>query len=231
MINEQLFNLYASRIQGINALYADLDAKGIKDYAGPLLPYCWEQKYLKSKYRLVIFGQETNGWYCDYMNSEEEISKNVGMYKDFRLGADYNSLFWQYAHRFNRELNGIDDLNFVWMNVNKFGSDSGVGRPEQAVLEDEVKYYNLLAEELAILKPDVCLFLTGPNYDQDIARKLPDVGFLQLGEFGEREAVRLHSRYLPCHSYRTYHPGYGNRISETYQRILNAILSDCKKRN
>ena len=33
MINEQLFNLYASRIQGINALYADLDAKGIKDYA------------------------------------------------------------------------------------------------------------------------------------------------------------------------------------------------------
>ena len=78
MINEQLFNLYASRIQGINALYADLDAKGIKDYAGPLLPYCWEQKYLESKYRLVIFGQETNGWYCDYMSSEEETRKNSG---------------------------------------------------------------------------------------------------------------------------------------------------------
>ena len=114
------------------------------------------------------------------------------------------------------------------MNVNKFGSDSGVGKPEQAVLDDEVKYYNLLVEELAILKPDVCLFLTGPNYDQDIARKLPDVEFHSLGEFGEREAVRLSSRYLPRHSYRTYHPGYGNRISETYQRILNAILSDCK---
>ena len=49
MINEQLFNLYSSRIQGLNALYADLDAKDIKDYAGPLLPYCWEQKYLESK--------------------------------------------------------------------------------------------------------------------------------------------------------------------------------------
>ena len=54
MINEQLYKLYASRTQGINALYADLDAKDIKDYAGPLLPYCWEQKYLESKYRLVI---------------------------------------------------------------------------------------------------------------------------------------------------------------------------------
>lgn len=168
------------------------------------------------------------------------------MYKDFRLGADYNSLFWQYAHRFNIDLNGIDDLNFVWMNVNKFGSGSGVGKPElvefrqcrhveqqavhaQAVLDDEVKYYNLLVEELAILKLDVCLFLTGPNYDQDIARKLPDVEFHSLCEFGEREAARLHSRYLPRHSYRTYHPGYGNRISETYQRILNAILDECKR--
>ena len=61
MINEQLFNLYASRIQGINALYADLDAKDIKDYVGPLLPYCWEEQYLKSKHRLVVFGQEKIG--------------------------------------------------------------------------------------------------------------------------------------------------------------------------
>ena len=44
MINKQLFHLYASRIQGIKALYADLDAKDIKDYVGPLLPYCWEER-------------------------------------------------------------------------------------------------------------------------------------------------------------------------------------------
>ena len=111
MINEQLFHLYASRIQGINALYADLDAKDIKDYAGPLLPYCWEQKYLESKYRLVIFGQETNGWYSDYMNSEEDIWMNVGMYKDFRLGADYNSLFWQYARMVNSSICKIQEQN------------------------------------------------------------------------------------------------------------------------
>ena len=84
MINEQLFHLYASRIQGINALYADLDAKDIKDYAGPLLPYCWEQKYLESKYRLVIFGRETNGWYSDYMNSEEKIWMNVEGHRSSR---------------------------------------------------------------------------------------------------------------------------------------------------
>ena len=229
MINERLFNLYASRIQGINDLYADLDAKGIKDYVGPLLPYCWEQQYKKSRYQLVIFGQETNGWYCDYMNSEEELKKNIQKYKDFRLGEKYNSLFWRYAHRFNEELNGFDNQNFVWLNINKFGKDSDAGRPEQAVLDNEVKFYNLLADELSILKPNVCLFFTGPDYDQDITRKLPDVTFREFGGFELKKVAQLCSRNLPHHSYRTYHPGYGNRNSETYRKILNAILEDCKR--
>lgn len=229
MINDKLFSLYRSRIQDLGAMYAGLDAKGVEDYVGPLLPYCWEEQYLRSRHRLVVFGQETNGWYCDYMTSDEEIRKNIGVYKDFRLGAEYNSIFWQYAHRFNLELNGFDDLNFVWMNVNKFGKDSGPGKPDQAVLDNEVRHYNLLAEELAILKPDVCLFFTGPNYDGDIRQKLPDVEFHEFGGYGNREVARLNSKYLPKHSFRTYHPGYGNRISETYRGMLSAILDDCKK--
>lgn len=77
-------------MQALDALYADLDAKGVKDYVGPLLPYCWEEQYLRSQYRLVVFGQETNGWYCDYMKSDEEIRKNIGMYKDFQFGAEWS---------------------------------------------------------------------------------------------------------------------------------------------
>lgn len=75
MINEQLFNLYHQNIDELNDFYADLDSKCIEDYAGPLLPYCWEDKYLNSKYKLIVIGQETNGWYSDYMNSEEDIKK------------------------------------------------------------------------------------------------------------------------------------------------------------
>ena len=45
------------------AILADLDAKCVEDYAGPLLPYCWEELYLRSQHRLVMIGQETNGWY------------------------------------------------------------------------------------------------------------------------------------------------------------------------
>lgn len=229
MLNERLFSLYHNHMQALDALYADLDAKCVEDYAGPLLPYCWEELYLRSQHRLVMIGQETNGWYCDYMKSDGEIRKNIEVYKNFQLGAECNSTFWLYAHRFNLELNGFDDLNFIWMNVNKFGRNTGKGKPEQVVLDDEVHYYNLLAEELEILQPDVCLFFTGPNYDEDIRLKISDIEYHEFAGYSVRNVARLRSKHLPKHSYRTHHPGYGNRISETYIGILNAILQDCKR--
>lgn len=226
MINDRLFNLYKSCTQGLNDLYADLDVHGVEDYVGPHLPYCWEEQYLKSKHRLVIFGQETNGWYSDYMKSDEEIRKNIQVYKDFQLGANNNTLFWRYAHQFNLELNGFDDLNFIWMNINKFGRDSAKGKPDKIVLDNEVKYYNLLADELAILQPEVCIFFTGPNYDQDIKNKLPDLSFQELCGFSQRKLARLSSGHLPKFSYRTYHPGYGNRNSMSYRKMLDVIIKD-----
>ena len=184
MLNERLFSLYHNHMQALDALYADLDAKCVEDYAGPLLPYCWEELYLRSQHRLVMIGQETNGWYCDYMKSDGEIRKNIEVYKNFQLGAECNSTFWLYAHRFNLELNGFDDLNFIWMNVNKFGRNTGKGKSEQVVLDDEVHYYNLLAEELEILQPDVCLFFTGPNYDEDIRLKISDIEYHEFAQCG-----------------------------------------------
>lgn len=144
MINDKLVNLYKSHLSDIAKFYADLDAKGIKDYAGPHLPYCWEEEYRQSPFKLVVVGQETNGWYRDYMTSEGEISKAIGVYRDFELGAGYNSTLLRYANNFNQALNGRGRLNYVWLNVNKFGKDSGVGKPDQAVLDDEVRYFNVL---------------------------------------------------------------------------------------
>jgi len=228
MINDKLFNLYKSYTQGLNDLYTNLSVNGVEDYAGPHLPYCWEEQYFKSKHRLVIFGQETNGWYSDYMKSDEDIRKNIQVYKDFQLGANYNSNFWRYAHRINLKLNGFEELNFIWMNVNKFGRDSAKGKPDKIVLDNEVKYYNLLADELAILQPEVCIFFTGPFYDQDIKNKLSDLNFQEFCDFNQRKLARLTSKHLPKHSYRTYHPGYGNRIKMRYEKMLDAIIEDVR---
>lgn len=77
----------------LGKLYADLDNKEMSDYAGPLLPYCWEEKYLRSKFKLVIFGQEINGWCSQYVKSDNDIRKYIEFYKQFKLGKIIALLF------------------------------------------------------------------------------------------------------------------------------------------
>ena len=166
MLNEQLNDLYRNNLGNLREMYSVLDGQKIFHYVGPLLIYCWEERYLSSKYRLMIIGQETNGWY---------------------------------------------------------------GRASPLVTNSENCYFNLLSEELAILRPEVCLFLTGPNYDDDIRHKLCDVQFEEFKDFDIRKVAKLKSSFLPSKSYRTYHPGYGNRIKSIYELILSAIIDDIGK--
>ena len=229
MLNEQLNDLYRNNLGNLMEMYSVLDGQKIFHYVGPLLIYCWEERYLSSKYRLMIIGQETNGWYDSYVINSETLWEDIAKYKSFRLGEfKQNSPFWRYAHEFNKRVNGVDDLNFIWCNINKFGVD-GRGRASPLVTNSENCYFNLLSEELAILRPEVCLFLTGPNYDDDIRHKLCDVQFEEFKDFDIRKVAKLKSSFLPSKSYRTYHPGYGNRKKSIYVLILSAIIDDIGK--
>lgn len=226
MLNDRLLSLYTSSLPGLSALYSDLDRKEIFDYVGPFLLYCWEEEYLSARHRLMIIGQETYGWDADYVRSVDDVKRFMQSYKDFELGKNYNSLFWRYAHLINEMINGEDGKNFVWNNVNKFGID-GAGRPDQAVLDNENLHFNLLAREIGILKPDVCIFLSGPTYDADLKEKLGDLRLEPFQDYPLNEAARLRSRFLPDHSFRTYHPGYGNHYSEWYIDLLRKISNEC----
>lgn len=225
LINSALRTLYTSALQDLSQMYASLDSEGVTDYVGPLLIHCWEDRYLASRHRLMIFGQETYGWYEDYMRTSKDVDECLKQYEDFRLGENYSSLFWQYAHYLNKKINGIDELNFIWSNVNKFGVD-GAGKPDQRVLDNENAHFNLMAKEIEILKPDICIFFSGPNYDGDIKAKLNDLEVLQFGDYPIKEAACLKSSHLPAHSYRTYHPGYGNRYKDWYLDLLDKIVLD-----
>ena len=145
MINEELKRLYTSYLPELKKMYQDLDSeakrdKSINNYAGPLLLSCWEEKYLTAKYKLLIFGQETNGWHSEYLYSDSDIDGSIDCYINFRLGANYGRVFWSYAHYINQMINGNDDLNFVWNNINKFGKN-GRGRPNSLVLKNEIEHF------------------------------------------------------------------------------------------
>ena len=53
MLNEQLNDLYRNNLGNLREMYSVLDGQKIFHYVGPLLIYCWEERYLSSKYRLM----------------------------------------------------------------------------------------------------------------------------------------------------------------------------------
>lgn len=217
-----LKDVYAKHAEGLKALYTELEKSDLYDGCSyPLLISTWEGEPTP---KAMFFGQETNGW-----GDSESIDGLMKNYRRFDLGVNYPSLFWKYLRSMSDKLGLQGAHPFLWNNINKIGNVDSKGRPEEKVTELENKHFNVLAEELEAVKPEVCVFFTGPNYDADIKAKLPDVEFLSVEEYGIREFARLKSRHLPENSFRIYHPGYGNRYSEWYREVMNKIAAMCKK--
>lgn len=231
---KSLKDIYNSHQEDLAKLYEELTQKGLYDSISfPLLLSDFSDE---THPKIMIFGQETNGW--DWLNvperpnNEEEggVEYLTKLYEYFDLGEGkqrYNTLFWQYFRQL-REMFGITSRHeILWNNINKFGKASGSGRPIADVTRLENKLFNVLREELDVIKPDVCIFLTGPNYDNDLVHKLPDAEFLEIGDYQKREFALVKSKYLPSNSFRTYHPGYGNRYYDWYQQIMKRIVEFC----
>lgn len=215
MINEKLEQLYKSHLEGLKHIHKGIKSFGIDDFAGPHLMYAWEDEYINSNRKILFVGQETNGWYNQTIQNEDNIIEAINTYKNFELGSRYNSLFWQKIFYINNCLNKMNGYNYFWTNINKFGK-SDIGRPDPKLTALENEHFNVLKSEIGIIKPDVVIFISGPNYDNDIRNKLGEVIFSKCTNESIRVLARLESKYLPYHSYRTYHPGYSRRSGKEY---------------
>lgn len=218
--NQKLKDLYIGNIPGAKRIVSELGDE--VDFVSPLLMRCWEKDYDSAKVKILYCGQETNGWH-GYLRptTRQSIEKILDAYEEFNMGRSYNSIFWQYVHRIHRIFNP-DNNGFAWTNIIKFGK-SDMGRPDAVVQEAELKYYNLLKQEISILAPDMVIFFTGPNYDADIAARLRDVSFENCSTLDARQFALVKSVDLPCPAIRTYHPGYLNRNSEMAMVVLSLI--------
>ncbi|MGM9745584.1 MAG: hypothetical protein ACI30H_01285 [Paludibacteraceae bacterium] len=222
-LNEKLEELYRSKFGGLQAITAELESAGIENYSCPLLLNVSEE-YLTAPIKIMIFGQETNGW-GDSFEEEGDVTTLMNTYKDY-VANHNNTTFWNWVEKINHDYFGNSYGNgFVWNNILKFGKNNSIGHPDRIVTELENKYFNVAQEEIAILKPDVCIFLCGPNYDERIREKFPDVEFNIVADYPIREVAQLKSSHLPAHSYRTYHPGYGQRYKNWYEGIFETIVN------
>lgn len=223
-----LKEVYERHAEGLKTLYAELEKNNLYYACSfPLLLSTWEDEPMP---KVMFFGQETNGWDWDPVperpNNEGEIDYLMSLYNWFNLGKgpkSYNTLIWQYFRLLAEKLSLDSEHAFLWNNINKIGKAHEKGHPDPKAIELENKYFNVLADELEAIKPAVCVFFTGPNYDEDIRSKLPDVEFIPIEGYETRQFARLKSKHLPDNSFRTYHPGYGNLKYDWYQGVMDKI--------
>lgn len=225
-MNKSLEQLYVNNIEGFLHICSKLKEQNIDDYSWPLLLNICVDEFNKASTKIMIIGQETNGW-PPAIYSIDDIRKSMNFYGYFTCNKkNPNTPFWRTMYYINKIFGNEDSYCFVWNNILKLGKSGDSGRPTSRVTELENKYFNLLSKEIEIIKPDVCIFLTGPKYDNDIKAKITDVKFEAIKDYSETEFCLLKSNFLPLHSYRTYHPGFGLRYKDQYYKILNTI-SNC----
>lgn len=175
-----------------------------------------EAVYHKADTKMMIVGQETNDW--EGIFGRHSIESLQYVYKNFMIEDSYSvkSTFWRYMQNWSKLIetgtpNGTASI--VWNNIYKMGRVSEIGKPNNKIQLITKKHFNVFEEELKILKPDIVLFLTGPNYDNALQSFLPEIKLHKIEEGAERQIVRCKHQALPKLAYRTYHPGYLNRLT------------------
>jgi hypothetical protein len=210
-INDQLRDLYNEKV---NAL--ELDLKQMPSATNPFLIKTLEN-YHSADIKIMFFGQETNTWYNNLpFNVDELMRKYHDFFDDItNRDAEIRRPFFQ-MYRSLREIAKIDKTEksgFVWNNVLKIGKRDGKGTPSKAIIDMTFKNFDVLQSELNILKPDLLVFFSGPDYDRFIRQSLGNFTIINLENCENRKgcSLKFENNYNPAHAIRTYHPGYLRR--------------------
>lgn len=222
MIKEQLEKLYSENWAG----YIE-NVRKVTDSAYPFLIHPL-RSYCESLRRIMICGQETQGWgnELDGMNPDEVSPQRImNIYNGFVNSGAYNSPYWNFSHRIEEAL---PDTKSVHNNIVKVGKRFGAGC-DDSINALALQHFNVFRRELEILKPDVILFLTGPNYDWRIKSVLGSFAARPVADGMFIDRLSFSDSSLPP-ALRTYHPGYIQRqgmfqqYAETIAREISSII-------
>jgi hypothetical protein len=179
-------------------------------------------KWFRAKKRLLIVGQETNGWsyqsksvglpsianLSDFALSPHAVPSMLDAYLQFDFAATYrhrNSAFWR---AFRQMATAADST--LWTNLFKvdYMASSVMlncsAKERNSILAAQV---DLLRAEVKSLKPSIVIFFSGPRYDQALLAAFPDSTLEQAWKtHSAREVAFVSSKYLPIRTIRTFHP-------------------------
>lgn len=235
-VNKQLENLYNKHWK--NTL--NLKIKEFPDLkiSNPLLIKVNEKEYYKAGVKIMIFGQETYGWWEGGFGdkSVDELMTQYDRYLHNNLEnmrRKSTRKFWQgftYFEENIHQLYNIINPYFIWNNIVKVGKYNDQGMTDD-IRKFENKYFSTIKEEIEILKPDIVIFLTGPNRDSDILHNFPDAKLDDCGypKYIEDKSTKYKTAYkishklLPLKSVRLYHPNNWGGFKNTKQIALDIL--------
>ena len=223
-VNQKLLKLFESKWEAVNKVY---DALQEEEEWAVLHLVCVPPNYEKMKYKILIVGQENNGY-----GYETEPKKSMLFTLDFQSNRYYdNAPFFSFPYSFCASINDCDNEKYskksylAWVNLKEFSFETSSKKPlnekAQNIIDNE---YNILEEEIKIINPDIVLFLTGPYYDYYIEKQLKGVEFKTVENYGIRQFARVEHEALPKNSFRIYHPVYLRR-----RGLENNYLEKLKK--
>lgn len=183
------------------------------------------------KIKIMLFGQETNDWRGLY-SENISVKNNMSGYYDFWVikNSEFSKVgpLLQTFNKFQKDID-MDKTSCIWNNIIKIGKAKEIGTPSAELIERQESWFKVVRKEVDILKPNIILFFTGPNYD----------GYIKevFGEFDKEEVIGQKTRQLSklifqndknIVAYRTYHPGYLRRsgLGKEYLNFFKQVVSD-----
>lgn len=249
----QLYDLYA----GWRTSLHDIPLQTLEGFGVPLLVDVSEE-WFRARHRLVWIGQEPGVTEVAARENMPGLSSLADFVQHplairilqadnrYWFNGGNNNLrgpFHGYLRNALAALQADAPAAAVFTNVVRCAGNFGAGYPIHRVPVDSRRHFlnaqsHVLATELAILKPTLCIFTSGPQYDWLINKQflscrsthfsLMDSGGPQIINTRKLSA-KLQHPFLPHNTYRTYHPGYLQRAKDRYnlgEMPIKAFMED-----
>lgn len=185
------------------------------------------EDYVNADIRVMIVGQETDGWIGELQKCEKSIAEAQEEYfKYFYKSKNKNRRpFWNRKNfrYFKEELVKRwpnKKVGFVWNNVHKIGKISR-GKPTPRIIELERRYFDVFGSELDILAPNIIIFASGD-------RCIP-VKHLKVKPVNKDPVSKVHLLDFPdIFAVRTYHPNAQIKGGKKHfkKQVLNLVCED-----
>ncbi len=179
----------------------------------------------------------------DFLKSADSIRDIIAGYRQFDFASAMprtrGSPFWRYFRGVKEVFTERGETaSAIFTNVIRCAAETqgaGQGYSLWSIDENIRRTYldwqkGLLTAELRALAPTLIVFVSGPYYDDYLTEEFEGLEMTAVEPFDERVLSRLRAPGLgDVPAYRTYHPGYLNRVKRFGFGTLEAAIRDAEK--